>query len=526
MADNSSTSQPSPKSVRWSVPQPFCSADNSSTSQPSPKSVRWSVPQPTWSAASVDLGTEHGYLRRTTDCIVRNPEKNPPIKRPMAIHERDKPWEKKNLLTLDGGGIRGISTLLVLRALMDEIGKVERAENLEARSSAYSPFVDCSTEEDYDPFPSSTSDDKALERKRSAYRPCHYFDYIGGSSSGGLIALMLGRLRMSVDDALISYKKLSDRIIDLSLFRLALYRMGFKNEALKEHYERVIKALHPFFPSPHELGKEFKSDSTRCKTIVCSIQSSQDKRHKEPVLFRSYNQNIEIWEVARATGAAPFYFEPVALGDELYYDAASFFHNPSRYVLDEVRSEAHGGPDTVAVLVSIGAGNFESKGISRRGSNTSKSERTHVSDPIHESLEHDSKHQQFDYYRLNVDDHLRTGRLNDWISKGNGRKTLQQIVEASTKHLEAQPVREQIHQIAKRLVSIRLRRAETMRWERFATGIVYHCPINDCPLTKSRFEDRGDLMDHLRGMHDKPPPDIVNNQEIQALLDKGRTNSG
>ena len=501
-------------------------ADNSSNSLPSPKSVRWSVPQSTWSAASVDFVPEHRYPRSKTDYIVRNIEKNPPIQRPLAIHERDKLWEKKNILTLDGGGIQGYSTLLVLRALMDEIAKVERAENSKARSSAYSPFVDCSTEEDYDPFPSSRIDDKALEEKRSAYRPCHYFDYIGGSSSGGLIALMLGRLRMSVDDALVSYKQLSDRIVDLSLFRLALYRMGFKNEALTEHYERDIKALHPYFPSPHELGNGFKSDSTRCKTIVCSIQSGQDKRHKEPVLFRSYNQNIEIWEVARATGAAPFYSKSVALGDELYYDAASFFHNPSRYVLDEVRSEAQGGPDAVAVLVSIGAGNFESKGSPRRGSNTSKSERTHVSDPIHESLEHDSKHQQFDYYRLNIDDHLRTGRLNEWISKGNGRKSLQQIVEASTKYLEAQPVRELIHQVAKCLVSIRLRRAETMRWERFATGIVYRCPISNCPLSQSRFEDRGDLMDHLRDMHDKPPPDIVNNQEIHALLDKGRTNSG
>ncbi|KAK0192291.1 hypothetical protein F5146DRAFT_877908, partial [Armillaria mellea] len=33
-------------------------------------------------------------------------------------------------------------------------------------------------------------------------RPCKYFDLIGGTNTGGLIALMLGHLRMSVKDAI------------------------------------------------------------------------------------------------------------------------------------------------------------------------------------------------------------------------------------------------------------------------------------------------------------------------------------
>ena len=473
------------------------------------------------------LAQEDSYLRSKKDYSVQDAEKKPPIQPRMAIHERDEPWDRKNILTLDGGGVRGYSSLLILRALMEEIANVEQAENAEAKFSAYSPFVDCSSEQNSAPFTNSKFDDGARGNKSAAYRPCHYFDYIGGSSSGGLIALMLGRLRMSVDGAIALYKQLLDRIVHLSSFRLALYRIGIKNEELMEHYEKVIKALHPFFPSPHELGKEFQSDYTRCKTIVCSIQSGQDKKHKEPVLLRSYNQRLEIWQVARATGAAPFYFEPVALGDELYYDAASFFHNSSRYVLDEVRSEAQGRPNAVDILVSIGAGNLgNSKKLARGGSNSGKSERTYDPDPIHESLERDSKHQRFEYHRLNADDHLRTGRWHEWILNGNGKKTLELIVLTSKKYLEAPHVREQLHKIAKRLVSIRLRRAETMQWERFATGVMYQCPISDCPIPSSRFGDRGDLMDHLRDVHDKPPPDIVNNLEIQALLDQGRTNSG
>jgi patatin-like phospholipase/acyl hydrolase len=52
------------------------------------------------------------------------------------------------LLSLDGGGIRGLSSLLVLKQLMETIGSKAGLE--------------------------------------SAPRPCDYFDVIGGTSTGGL----------------------------------------------------------------------------------------------------------------------------------------------------------------------------------------------------------------------------------------------------------------------------------------------------------------------------------------------------
>jgi hypothetical protein len=36
-----------------------------------------------------------------------------------------------------------------------------------------------------------------------------YLDYIGGTSTGGLISIMLGRLRMSVDDCMEEYERLA-----------------------------------------------------------------------------------------------------------------------------------------------------------------------------------------------------------------------------------------------------------------------------------------------------------------------------
>jgi patatin-like phospholipase/acyl hydrolase len=62
------------------------------------------------------------------------------------------------VLTLDGGGVRGLSSLLILRDLMENIGQ--------AKDLPETP------------------------------KPSEYFDLIGGTSTGGLIAIMLGLLGM------------------------------------------------------------------------------------------------------------------------------------------------------------------------------------------------------------------------------------------------------------------------------------------------------------------------------------------
>ena len=67
------------------------------------------------------------------------------------------------ILSLDGGGVRGISSLYILKELMAQVNRQRRAENREPTS---------------------------------AVSPCDVFDLICGMSTGGLIAIMLGRLKM------------------------------------------------------------------------------------------------------------------------------------------------------------------------------------------------------------------------------------------------------------------------------------------------------------------------------------------
>jgi len=68
------------------------------------------------------------------------------------------------ILSLDGGGIRGISSLYILKEVMRQIARDYRADNPASPELCPHPF--------------------------------EYFDLICGTSTGGLIALMLGRLKM------------------------------------------------------------------------------------------------------------------------------------------------------------------------------------------------------------------------------------------------------------------------------------------------------------------------------------------
>ena len=69
------------------------------------------------------------------------------------------------ILALDGGGVRGLSSLLIIEKLMHEIQRI-MVHNGHATADGALPL------------------------------PCEYFDLICGTSTGGLIAIMLGRLRM------------------------------------------------------------------------------------------------------------------------------------------------------------------------------------------------------------------------------------------------------------------------------------------------------------------------------------------
>ena len=448
----------------------------------------------------------------------------------------DDPWDKKTILSLDGGGIRGYSTLLILQELMNYIEKYERESDSGAISSAYSPLVDCLPEQNLAASPNE-------RRPTLGYLPCHYFDYVGGASTGGLVAIMLGRLRMSVDEAIREYKELSANVFEKPSSHLRRFLTKYDSTARREKLKGQFDALKSTQPSSQEESNQFKSDRDRCRTIVCSIKSSENKNFQTPFLFRSYDRKTSystpfernpgdpntfaIWEVARATSAAPSYFKSIRLFHARYYDAAVSLNNPSWEVFNEVNLLADKSQDAIDLLLSIGGGNAKANNPRVKfGNDSLLQDLTDISDVVHNKVEYESEQQLFDYYRFDVKEGLQEVHMNEWKPKPSGSITLKRIQEATSRYLENGKVSYRIRECAKRLVEKRAQRAQTMRWERFATGTRYKCPLDDCPISKThRFNTRNDLMDHLRMQHDQAPPDADHYQLIQNLLDQGRTNS-
>lgn len=72
----------------------------------------------------------------------------------------------------DGGGIRGLVSLFILQDLMAIIRTMEMANGID--SSAQSDLAKPRVNPD-------------LEKFYGTFRPCHYFDYIAGTSTGGYV---------------------------------------------------------------------------------------------------------------------------------------------------------------------------------------------------------------------------------------------------------------------------------------------------------------------------------------------------
>ena len=247
----------------------------------------------------------------------------------VSLRARLKKQGPKKLLALDGGGIRGVLSLEILRKL----------ENVLRAASG-----------------------------NAGYRLCDYFDYISGTSTGGIIAASLA-VGKSVDEILDFYEKSGAQMFDTARLR----------DRLRYHYqsEPLAQMLKSVFGEKTELG----SDSIETLLMLVMRNATTDSpwpisnnpfaKYNAPG-YSSCNLRFPLWQLVRASTAAPTYFPPEVIlvdGKEFIFvdGGVTMYNNPAfqmflmatvdRYWIN-APAPARGWPtgSDKMLIVSIGTG--------------------------------------------------------------------------------------------------------------------------------------------------------------------------
>ncbi|PBK83353.1 FabD/lysophospholipase-like protein [Armillaria gallica] len=230
-----------------------------------------------------------------------------------------------NLLSLDGGGICGVSQLIILNEIM-----------------------------------------KCLQAKKQLTevpKPYKYFHLIGGSGTGGLNAIMLGQLKMSTEDALCNYKKLATVVFSSDNHKLFYQDGKFKASTLEAEIKEIVKHSCVGYTGDELLLNPGAGKDSIGNVFVCAKTNAN---LESPQRFQTYgglpNQgpDCKIWEAGRATTATATIFKTimiVGLGgiSSSYIDAGLGHNNPSKEVREEVM-QLFGSDCPVGVFLSIGTG--------------------------------------------------------------------------------------------------------------------------------------------------------------------------
>ena len=250
-----------------------------------------------------------------------------------ARYQEDKP---RRMLALDGGGIRGLITL----------GILERIEQ--------------------------------IVQEKTGRKLCEYFDYIAGTSTGAIIAAGLAR-GMTTADLINFYTSTGKQMFDPA-WLLERIKYLYTADPLKAQLRDVFGGETNLEP-----------DNLKCLLLAVTknvttdspwpISSNPDAKYNDPAR-KDCNLRIPLWQLVRASTAAPVFFPPEVVQWDASDQSKTFvfvdggvtpYNNPA-FLLYRMATEPgyklnwKTGEDNL-LIVSIGTGAAESLGATAASPN-------------------------------------------------------------------------------------------------------------------------------------------------------------
>ena len=221
--------------------------------------------------------------------LFRRPAPEPEVQSLPEPEPEPKRPEERYILCIDGGGMRGIIPVVYLQHLEAKIRK------------------------------NGGTDDIA-----------RYFDFISGTSTGGLITLALtcesslphidynGSMQVDLDNLLQTYMTMGSEI-----FQAQTSLFGLRHMVADKYNSNNIQ----------NLCQRWFGVTTMDRAKVPTLIMAYDLSEGMPDLIRSYSDEgtYPAWIAARATSAAPTYFSPCEYAGKLLVDGGVVANNPATY---------------------------------------------------------------------------------------------------------------------------------------------------------------------------------------------------
>ncbi|XP_016390479.1 calcium-independent phospholipase A2-gamma-like [Sinocyclocheilus rhinocerous] len=236
------------------------------------------------------------------------------------------------------------------------------------------------------------------------------FDYICGVSTGAILACMLGVFQIPLDECEELYRKLGSDVFKQNLI-VGTVKMGWSHAYYDSQiWEEILK---------ERMGPGLMietSKNPKCPKVSAVSTIVNRGLPLKAYVFRNYDFlpgvrshylggcQHKMWQAIRASSAAPGYFQEFVLGNDLHQDGGLLINNPTALAIHESKCLWPNTP--VQCVVSLGTGRYETVG--KTSSSTYTSLKTKLTNVISSATDTEEVHSMLDallppntYFRFN-----------------------------------------------------------------------------------------------------------------------------